>query len=183
MKDISLYDRVTSVLSPFTGMDKIPKHILDAASDRGTKVHALCNGIIEGIEVEVPEEYKGYVDSFRQWANGKDLLPSSGRKFDDELMVTGECDGTYTKNGILTIFDLKTSQKESKSWPLQGACYSRLYGHLDLQTFVILDKHGGSPKEFHYAYEENIGNFMKCLDLYRLFFKNKKTELQGYEYL
>lgn len=94
MKDISLYDRVTSVLSPFTGMDKIPKHILDAASDRGTKVHALCNGIIEGIEVEVPEEYKGYVDSFRQWANGKDLLPSSGRKFDDELMVTGECDGT-----------------------------------------------------------------------------------------
>lgn len=180
--DLSQYDRITSILSPFSGMDKIPKSILEAAADRGTRVHALCNGIIEGIEIDVPDEYKGYVDSFLQWKEGKLLLPSTGRMFDDDLMITGECDGTYIKDAVPTIFDLKTSQKESKTWPLQGAGYSLLDGK-KFQTFVILDKHGGSPREFHYSFKENIVCFMKCLDLYRLFFKNKKNDLEEYEYL
>ena len=185
MKDISLYDRVTSVLAPFSGMDKIPKHILDAAATRGTHVHALCNGIIEGIEVEVPEEYKGYVDSFKQWAEGKVLLPSPGRMFDDEGLLTGEYDGTIIFGNEKKIFDLKTSQKESCTWKYQGAAYAHLLdgGNTTYQEFVMLNKEGKFPKTFTYSYEENIFIFVKCLDLYRLFFKNKKTDIEGYEYL
>ncbi len=177
------YSRITSILAPFSGIDKIPKNILDAACDRGSRVHALCQGIIEEIKVIVPDELQGYIDSFLQWKEGKFFLPNPGRMYDDHLMITGEADGLYQTDNETFIFDLKTSQKEGNTWALQGAAYSHMMKHsIARQTFIILDKAGGAPKEFFYEYRQNIQTFYKCLDLYNLFFKTKR-ENEGYEYL
>jgi hypothetical protein len=43
------YTRVTEVLSPFSGMDKIPKHIVENAGRRGTLVHTIIEGIVSGL--------------------------------------------------------------------------------------------------------------------------------------
>lgn len=48
-QDISGYTRVTEVLSQFSGLDKVPKDILENAARRGTKVHNICEAIVTGI--------------------------------------------------------------------------------------------------------------------------------------
>ena len=49
IQDKSAYTRVTEILSPFSGLDKIPKHILDNAARRGTRVHDVCESIVKGL--------------------------------------------------------------------------------------------------------------------------------------
>lgn len=41
--------RVTEILSPFSGLDKVPKDILANAANRGTRVHDVCEGIVKGV--------------------------------------------------------------------------------------------------------------------------------------
>lgn len=61
------YTRVTEILSPFSGLDRVPKAILKNAADRGTRVHKVCEGIVRGIgEWDVDVEISGYVSSFRK---------------------------------------------------------------------------------------------------------------------
>lgn len=170
------YDRVTSVLRPFSGIDKVPKEILEAANDRGRRVHALCQGYIEGIEVLPPDDLVGYVNSFLKWSSGKNFHHHPGRSYDEDLRITGEIDGIFTQGRDIYIFDFKTSTKEGSTWKYQGASYSHIvngYRGID-QMFVMLDKHGGYPKEYIYKYKDNIDTFLKCLDLYREFFKTKR---------
>jgi hypothetical protein len=167
------YLRVTEILRPFSGIDAVPSDILAAANERGSRVHALCQGIIDGVIEglsDVPDPYKGYVDSFLQWQEGKGFLQNPGRMYCDDHMITGECDGILKDE---RIFDLKTSQKESKTWKYQGAAYALLMKNYKDQVFVILDKSGGSPKEFTYRYNDHIDTFVKCVNLYRIFFKKR----------
>ena len=67
-RSIENYIRVTNVLYPFSGLDKIDSEIVAHAAQRGTKVHKICEGIIQGLgELGVEEETKGYVESFKKW--------------------------------------------------------------------------------------------------------------------
>jgi len=62
------YSRVTNILYPFSGLEKIDSEIVAHAAARGTKVHKICEGIIEGIgEIDVDDETRGYVESFKKW--------------------------------------------------------------------------------------------------------------------
>lgn len=64
----SKYIRVTEVLSPFTGLSSIPKHIVENAANRGTRVHAICESIVKGLgEFDMDAETTGYVKSFKHW--------------------------------------------------------------------------------------------------------------------
>ena len=57
--------RVTEVLSDYVDLSMVPPDVLQAAADRGTLVHDICAGILQGFfPPEIPEEAKGYVDSF-----------------------------------------------------------------------------------------------------------------------
>jgi hypothetical protein len=122
------YTRVTDILAPFSGIDKIPEDILRNAAERGDLVHRLCEGIIEGLDVDIPDHLKGYVDSFRQWYDSLsvEFLPHPGRWYDEQNLITGKCDHVYKEKGILTIVDLKTSAKEALTWRLQGTFYASL---------------------------------------------------------
>jgi len=183
MVDISklkAFDRVTQVLSPFSGMNKIDPMILQNAANRGTKVHMICDCLILNLPSDIIEEdHKGYIESFKQWKEGKKFLIKPERFYDDELQITGEIDGIYEKDGEITLFDFKTSAAEGKTWNLQGSAYSYLArkGGFKISNleFVKLCKKGKSPKI--YQYEDDLKTFLMCLEIYRKFFKNAKDEL------
>jgi len=172
------YDRVTQVLSPFSGMDKIDPIVLSNAATRGSLVHSLCQGWIERIDIEPTEHVKGYLDSFVQWAEDKSFLPTPPRLYCDEKQLTGEVDGLMHRDGKIFLFDLKTSQNESCTWKYQSAAYAYLLEKNDIkidgEVFVRLSKDGKKAKEHFYNHKDNLNMFLNCLETYRVFYKNKK---------
>jgi hypothetical protein len=173
----NFYDRVTSVLSPFSGLSMVPQEILNKAAERGTEVHRICGAIMLGLP---PSEtvHQGYIDSFKKWSD-KDFITQPDRFFCDLHQITGECDGIYEEDGELVLFDLKTPLKESKTWPLQGSAYAylaRANGHdISRIEFIKLSRNGDAPVV--YKYEENFKLFVSCLEVYREFFKGKGKDI------
>jgi hypothetical protein len=199
MKDKALYLTVTQVLSPFSGLSDIQADVVQNAASRGTVVHKICDAIAYNFPIEddwINELIQGYarnvehfekekilvlsmVESFQRWIEGKTMFNKVHRFFDDNLMLSGECDFIYKdQSGLLTLVDLKTPVNESKTWSLQGSAYSYLAkqaGH-DIQCiqFVKLDRKGKLPKSFFY--HEDFGQFKAALDTYKYFYKDRVSE-------
>lgn len=168
------YTRVTTVLYPFSGLDKIDPKIVAYAGERGTKVHKICEGIIDGLgELGVEEETWGYVESFKSWwALGHKLVAMEKRFWDDDLKVTGQVDLILDTPDGMAIADLKTSSKPSKTWSAQGCAYAYLaknagYDIKKIQ-FIHLNKHGKNAKVYEYAVDDSF--FLSCLRVYKHFF-------------
>lgn len=169
-------DRVTEVLSYFSGLDKVPEHILRNACERGNKVHQCCDSIIEGLEdASIDEELKTYIKSFKLWKQDKVFCKKPERFFCFDLEITGECDALYYEKDKLILVDFKTSFSEGKTWRLQGSAYSYLARvnsiKVDEIHFVHLCKKGTYPEV--YCYLEDFDLFKSCLDVYRYFYKKK----------
>lgn len=187
-RDMREHDRVTAVLSPFSGVEFVPSEILQRAAERGTRVHKIIDGIILGFECdeEVESDVAPYIVSFKKfWADSQNSLDGhlslrETRFFCDEKKITGQLDFLVVKGDKTLIFDWKTSQEEQISWKLQGAAYQYLaeingYRNIQPVIFVQLSKYGAGPKLYSYGDQfENICAFFKCLDIYR-FFDMKNT--------
>lgn len=172
------YTRVTEVLYPFSGLTKVDPEVLRNASERGTKVHAVCEAMIEGLGTCYEDSISGYVKSFEQWCEGKKFIPKPPRFYCDQYKITGECDAIYEEESGLVLVDFKTPVNESKTWKLQASAYSylaKLYAlPLHRLEFVKLNKAGNAPKIF--LYEEDFQFFLNCLQIYRTFFENARQE-------
>lgn len=173
-----IYQRVTEVLSPFSGMSCIPKDILESACVRGSAVHEIIECIQAGLPWTVDDNLKGYIDSYSEWAKNKQFIKTPSRFFDDELMITGECDCLYLKDGGLILVDFKTSAKEGKTWKYQGAAYAHLakrdgYVITGIE-FVQLSKEGAPARSYRYA-DTGFQGFLRLLSVYREFFESQKT--------
>lgn len=188
MKDKSLYTTVTEALYRFSGLPD--SDIVRNAASRGSVVHAICDAIAYNFPIddefinEMIREYAvvephfekektlilSMVESFQRWAEGKKMFNKVPRFYDDDLMLTGECDFIY-KNGKdqLTIVDVKTPINESHTWLLQGSAYSYLAkkAGYDIQCieFIKLSRSGNDPKIFYY--EENFPLYKSHLEVYR----------------
>lgn len=178
-RNINHYTRVTEVLYPFSGLDKIDPDILRNAANRGTLVHEICDAIIEEVGIEDYDPIlDGYIESFNKWLP-KDFIKKPERFFCEELMLTGECDGIYKEGDDLILFDLKTPLRESKSWMLQGSAYAYLCRKSGINIkrieFIKLCKFGSIPKVF--TYQENFPLYLSCLQTYRYFYKNNNQEV------
>jgi len=179
MKKIEDYTRVTSVLFPFSGLRNIDPHILKNAADRGTKVHEICDALINDLGVfDIQDSIQGYIDSLKQWLPEKEFIQKPNRFYCNKHMLTGECDAIYKDDTGLHLIDFKTSVNESKTWKLQGSAYYYLahQAGYDIKTieFVKLSKEGKKPKV--YIYEPDWDMFYKCLEVYRFFYKDNKEE-------
>lgn len=171
------YTRVTNVLYPFSGLDKIDPYVLAHAADRGTRVHKICEGIIQGLgELDIDDETVGYVDSFKMWwQDGHDVVAMEQRFWDDDLELTGQVDLILNTPEGLTVFDLKTSSKPSLTWPVQGTAYAYLaqkagYNIKKIQ-FLHLNRNGKAPKVFDYPIDEML--FLSVLKVWEHFFKKE----------
>lgn len=167
------YIRVTHILYPYSGLDKVPIDVLKNASERGSKIHEICSAMVDDLGVGVLDpDYSGYIKSFEDWMQGKEFVERPSRLYCDKYKITGEIDGLYKNETGLTLFDIKTPAKESKTWSCQGSAYSYLCkkSGLDITKieFVKLSKDGSEAVSFFY--EENMEIFLKCLDLYKYFF-------------
>lgn len=171
------YTRVTNVLYPFSGLQNIDAEVLQHAAERGTKVHKICEGIIEGLgEHGVDDECRPYVESFKLWWNlGHDVIAVENRFWDDQYHITGQVDLIIRTDNGLAILDLKTSSKPSKTWPVQGAAYAWLASNAgyDIKEilFLHLNRQGKAPKTHSYPLDTDL--FMSCLRVYNHFYKGQ----------
>lgn len=156
------YTRVTNILYPFSGLDKIDPEIVAHAAERGTKVHRICEGIMLGLgELGVDDETRGYVESFKKWwERGHDVIMMEKRFWDDELMITGQVDLIINTPEGLAIVDLKTSSKPSPTWEVQGNAYAYLArkAQHDIKKifFLHLNKTGKEPKIYEYPIDSSF---------------------------
>lgn len=171
------YTRVTTVLYPFSGLEKIDADVVAHAAERGTKVHKICEGIIQGLgELGVDDETRPYVESFKQWWNkGHEVLMMEKRFWDDELEITGQVDLILRTPQGLAIVDLKTSSKPSDTWPAQGAAYAYLAkkaGH-DIQKIYFLHLLKSGKEARIYEYPVDDGFFFAIFRVWKHFFQKE----------
>ena len=174
MNDKSDYRRVTQILYPFSGLEKIDKEIVQHAAERGTKVHQICQGIMMGLgELNVDDETRPYVESFKKWWEiGWSIREMEKRFWCDELKITGQVDLIIDTEHGLAIVDIKTSYKPSKTWQVQGSAYAYLARKAGYDVkrlyFLHLDRKGGQPKLIEYEIDE--GFFLSVLRVFNHFF-------------
>jgi hypothetical protein len=173
------YIRVTDVLYPLSGLQKVPVHIVQNASERGSKVHDICDALISNMGIpNIDPEIQGYIQSFESWSKDKCFIDRPSRFYCDDYLITGECDGIYEDKTGLVLFDIKTPAKESKTWSLQGSAYSYLAKksgyNISRIEFIQLNKKGENPKI--HVYQEDFELFLSCLKIYKLFFKDTHQE-------
>lgn len=168
------YTRVTTVLYPFSGLEKIDASIVANAAERGTKVHKICEGIVSGLgEIGVDDETWGYVESFKKWwATGIDVVRMEERFWDDELCLTGQLDFIIRTPEGLAVVDLKTSSRPSKTWKAQGSAYAYLAKNAGYKIekifFVHLNKHGKEAKLYEYPVDDSF--FLNILQVWTHFY-------------
>jgi hypothetical protein len=171
------YTRITQMLYPFSGLDKLDADVVAYAAERGTKVHKICEAIISGLgEIGVDDETWGYVESFKKWWSlSHDVVMMEQRFWDDENEITGQVDLIINTLNGLAVVDLKTSSRPSKTWPAQGAAYAFLArkANYDIKKiyFLHLNKHGKEPKI--YEYDVNDSFFLSILIVWEHFFKKE----------
>lgn len=167
------YRRVTEILYPFSGLEKIDPEIVAHAAERGTKVHQICEAIMGDLgEIGVDEETRPYVESFKKWWEiGWSVVAMEKRFWDDELAITGQLDLIIQTDQGLAIVDIKTSYKPSKTWKLQGSAYAYLARKAGYDVkrlyFLHLDRKGRMPKLIEYEIDE--GFFLRVLEVYQYF--------------
>jgi hypothetical protein len=173
-KNREKYTRVTKVLYPFSGLEKIDAGVVERAAERGTRVHKICEAIVSGLgELDVGEEIWGYVESFKHWwQQGHELVAIEKRFWDDDLQITGQVDLILKTADGLAIVDLKTSSRPSKKWQAQGSAYAYLAKKdgYDIKKifFLHLNKHGKDPKIHEYPVDDSF--FLAILRVYNHFY-------------
>jgi hypothetical protein len=168
------YTRVTTVLYPFSELGSLDANIVAHAAERGTKVHKICEAIVESLgEMGVDEETRGYVESFKKWWElGHDVVMMEQRFWCDDLQITGQVDLIIRIPEGLAIVDLKTSRKPSPTWMGQGSAYAYLAkkNKHDIKKifFLHLNKDGRDPKIYEYPVDDSF--FFAILRVWKHFF-------------
>lgn len=108
---------------------------VDQASKRGTEVHVLAEKLVQGLEVDVPEELAGYVESTVKFLDEWEPQPMLTETViaDRRWQYCGTTDGVFRlRNGRIAIYDWKTGR--TGLYPesaLQLAAYAHAETYLD----------------------------------------------------
>lgn len=179
------FPRVTEILKPYTGYDKVPPQILNNAAARGNTVHALCAGIAKGEwipETMIQPDHLGYVNSFKKWSDSqvKEFVQIEKRYQSESYEFTGQID--YVMLGTdeeLYLADLKTCSSHNKTHPLQIAAYEHMLRRHDVDVkgsmLVYLDKNGEFPDiELYDDLSEQFQVFLAANQCWHYFNRGKK---------
>ena len=172
---------VTEILGVYNDFSRVPKDRLQAAADRGTRVHHACAAIANGIHLFRPDnDIDGYVDSFRKWFdNVEDVLLCEKELYHSIYEYHGHPDLVIKFFGetCYRVVDIKTPIKASPTWPSQIAAYERLV--LDLYRPIKLDHSGtlslaanGTEAKFTDYSKTRLSNwlnFLAALQAYKAF--------------
>lgn len=178
-KRLSDYIRVTEVLDPYFDKSSIPPGVLEKAQERGTEVHDAIEMLLKGLGMWISPVYEPYIESFQRWVQATgfcsdNIVCLEHRMFNDELMLTGQCDLICTLGEETVLLDFKTSHSPSKSWPLQLSAY-RFLSDVEIDKAIVLhlQKDGGAAKI--YEYPDMWDLYKKAYDVY-VHFNPKKLK-------
>lgn len=180
--------RVTQVLEPFLGLDKIPAHYLAAAADRGTRVHQVLYGNLIGLPpLHIEDDIAGYLTSYDDWAGYGHAVHLEERYECQELGISGQVDVIAPgPDGGLWVIDYKTSAKPSKAWPLQLSAYRELARRNGIETTgaaVLHLQRDGRPAKW-LPQPDAWELYKSCLEAYKYFFiKKGDSDELGWEHI
>ena len=130
--------RVSSLYKPFQDLSEIPPDVLNAAADRGTKVHKMIADYIKRkgkTNLYFGEEVDGYYRSWLMWGMGDHLMEDKNTVVVPECPVgNGDLRGTADMLAVtvkedcikLTIWDWKTTRSPSPWHRFQVFVYAEL---------------------------------------------------------
>ena len=151
---------------------------LEAAADRGTRVHEICANIALGLFIPaIPADCEGYVESYRRWHQHiiDEVIIVETRLVDTAWGYHGQIDQfVKSKHGENILVDLKTPTALQRSWRLQMAGYANLVeenGHrVDRVGSLRLDREGKTARmEYYDNSAQDFKMFVEALNLYRYF--------------
>lgn len=173
------FTRVTEVISTFNDFGFVSKEVLEAACERGTLVHDMCElYALDMLIMAVPPHVKGYVDCFKEWFDNyvTEVILTETRLNDDGLKLTGKIDYLLKMKGSnqLVILDIKTPVSKSKTWQLQTSAYQKLLDEVkgikvDRRVCLMLSNEGKPAKIIEYTSEKDIEIFMKAFEVHKFF--------------
>lgn len=171
---------VTQVLGLFADFSRIPEATLAAAAERGTRVHAACAMLAQGLWMPYQEpEIALYVESFGVWMD-----QAVDEVLDVELKVTdyangycGHLDLAVIMRGdtLPSIIDLKTPVTKNRLWSAQLAAYRHAYqvqtGSIVSRVASLRLKKDEGPAIFDEYHESarDFAAFLAALNAYRWF--------------
>lgn len=152
--------------------------ISSRASNRGTRVHSLCEDYLNNLPVE-PSMFD--IDN---WERIKPLLSGINnihgleiKLFSNLLEVAGTADCIAEYNGVLSIIDFKTSGKlKRREWisnyfqqcAMYAVAFRELSGINVKQIVVLIAVDDEDPQEFIEPIFPWIASAKQCRDEYRL---------------
>lgn len=171
---------VTTILAPWSDFSGIRPEVLQAAAERGSKVHRACAAIASGLWApQMPDEVSGYIESFKSWFHtAVEEVISVEPSFSHPLYgYMGHPDMLARLKGDtgLTLVDYKTPLAQAKSWRLQLAAYAELAeaNGQNIQRVIALRlrKTGTLPvvDEYTGTLASNLATFLACLQAWRYF--------------
>jgi hypothetical protein len=176
---ISALPSVTQVLAPFVDYSRVPAHVLEAASERGSRVHAICAAKLLGVwHPSVTDDVAGYVRSFEGWARVvSDVVLVEPELEDTALGYCGHPDALLVIKGDAgkSAADWKTPRSCMLAWRVQLASYRNLFevnGHEVSRQFSLrLDPNGGAAKldEYTGTTRADFAAFLSALNAHRYF--------------
>jgi hypothetical protein len=179
--DENKYTRVTTILKTYTNYDTVPTCILNAAADRGKRIHECCelyaqNMLFGDIDNDCVDYVQAYIDWFDE--NVEEVLLTEKRMKCDTLLIQGQVDMVAKIKGLsgITLIDIKSSLLPSKTWELQTAAYQWLtqINAFDVENRLIVQvKRNGSFELFMYPnqnYRKDLSLFKNALELHRYFY-------------
>lgn len=175
------YARVSEILSGSPSIAECQQFSPKARI--GLETHAAIHEEICGRTPRLTSHCQGYFASFQKWhlAQGPMWLCSEQRYFDDELMITGCLDATYTSahdsDSSIVVVDFKTSFRPSPSWINQLHFYHYLLKQNGVQQpirmFAIqLHPKGHAPILHECQYSDQV--WTECLKAIASFSQNHR---------
>ena len=139
---------VTSILAPLSNFDRVPKHVLDAASAFGKAVHLACElddlGALD--ESALDPELSPYLQGWRKFsADHQVKWPFiESPVYHSTMRYAGTLDRLGLVNGELTVVDIKSSVQLYPSVGPQLAAYASAKGVPDAKRMAVQLKPDGT---------------------------------------
>lgn len=178
-----MFPSVTTILAPHSGIDDLKRRfprIIERASERGTKVHGYCADSAMGLmPIGIPDELRGYFDSFMLWFDDvAEVAATEIRLMDPALGYHGQPDIICRLKGdtALSLWDYKTPEVVSKTWPPQIAGYdnlARINGYpVQRAGMIRLRKTGRRAivTEYTDGMRRHWNTFVSALNVYNAFY-------------
>ena len=173
------YCSVTTVLKAYQDFSAIPVDILQAAALRGSAVHAACAAYTQGLFVPpMPEEYRGYYQSFKGWFDQYIDHPIfvEKRLEDTKFRFTGIVDLVAVMiDRRHVVVDYKTPVTQSPWWAGQIAAYRHLVKlvipDVEFACYSLMLRGNGRPARAveYQRSDRDFAAFLSALNAYRYF--------------